>query len=253
MQKRLPAKDPRTVARDIPGVFDALFPQLVSGVVAYFNRKARPFADVQPLPEELVKVSKLSHSMLFEIAYVRAEQLLAGVALADWESCISQAVERQKRHFDALIPDAVSHSDQVVAEWVASNLANCLRTLSQNAPLSLRLSPVIPGFQWIASGAGDFAIGRRLVEVKCTAKRFSASDYRQIIMYWLLSYAASIEGKSVEWESGILLNPRLNLMVEFSFGEILSIVAAGRSKVDILELFSAAVGEYTLRMLADER
>lgn len=32
--------DPRTVARDIPGVFDEVFPQLTPGVVAYLNKSA---------------------------------------------------------------------------------------------------------------------------------------------------------------------------------------------------------------------
>jgi len=115
----------------------------------------------------------------------------------------------------------------------------------------LQLSPAIPGYHWIASGYGDFAVGGHLIEVKCTGKRFSSSDYRQIIIYWLLSYAASIEGRAAEWEAGILLNPRLNWTVEFPFEEILSMVAAGRSRVQILQLFAAAIGDYSLRMLEE--
>ncbi len=249
--KRMPAKDPRTVARDIPGVFDALFPQLVPGVVAHFNRRGCPISGLEPVPEELVKVSKLSHSMLFEIAYARAEQLLAGGSQPDLERCIRVAVERQKRHFDADIPEAISDSDKTAAEWVAANLATSLHSLAEHSPAHLQLSPAIPGYYWIASGSGDFAIGGRLIEVKCAGKRFSSSDYRQIIMYWLLSYSASVESKADEWETGILLNPRLNWMVEFPFEEILYVIAAGRSKVEILELFAAAIGDHSLRMLEE--
>lgn len=249
--KRMPAKDPRTVARDIPGVFDALFPQLVPGVVAHFNRRGRPMPDIAPVPEELIQASTLSHSMLFEIAYARAEQILAGLAHPNWECCIRLAVERQKRHFDADIPKAILDSDKTAAECVAANLATSLSSLAKNSLAPLQLSPAIPGYHWIASGYGDFAVGGNLIEVKCTGKRFSSSDYRQIIMYWLLSFAASIERVSDEWEFGILLNPRLNWMVKFPFEEILSVVAAGRSKVQVLQLFSAAIGDYPLRMLEE--
>ena len=70
-------------------------------------------------------------------------------------------------------------------------------------------------------------------------------------MYWLLSYAASIERDSIEWEKCILLNPRLNHMVEMSFNEIISLSEAGRSKVEIIEIFSFVVGEYGLKRLSD--
>jgi hypothetical protein len=251
--KRLPAKDPRTVARDIPGVFDSLFPQLVPGIVAYFNGEGEAISTIEPVPDALVRASTLSHSMLFEIAYARAERLLAGISEPDWEDNLSIAVERQKRHFDAAIPQTISDNDKAVAEWAAGNLGAILRGLVEDSLSDLQFSPAIPGYQWIASGRADFAIGRRLIEVKCTGKRFSSSDYRQIIMYWLLSYAASVEGCAEEWETGILLNPRLNWMVELPFGEILAVVAGGRSKVEILEQFTAAIGEYPLRMLEEQR
>jgi hypothetical protein len=189
--------------------------------------------------------------MLFEIAYTRAEQILAGLAHPDWECCIRLAVERQKRHFDADIPEAILDSDKTAVECVAANLATSLCSLTEHSPAPLQLSPAIPGYHWIASGYGDFAVGRHLIVVKCTGKRFSSSDYRQIIMYWLPSYAASIEGRAEEWEAGILLNPRLNWMVEFPFEEIVSMVAAGRSRVQILQLFAAAIGDYSLRMLEE--
>lgn len=77
------------------------------------------------------------------------------------------------------------------------------------------------------------------------------ADYRQILMYWLLSYASSIERDSSEWTSCILLNPRLNYMLDVSFDEIIKLVAGGRSKIQLLELFSSIVGDYGLRAAWD--
>lgn len=247
---RLPAKDPRTVARDIPGIFDALFPQLIPGVVAHFNRTAISFADCKALPDEFVKASDLNRAMLFEVAFARGEQLIAGIKEAHWDTCLKIAVERQQRHFDAKLPDALATADETVADWVAKNLVSMLNRIqatAKNHPLVR--SPTIPGYQWIASGCGDFSLGTRIIEVKCTNKHFSASDYRQIVMYWLLSYASSIENGIPEWTNGILINPRLNYVLELSFDEIIAVIGAGRSKVELLELFSSMVGEYTLRML----
>lgn len=247
---RLPAKDPRTVARDIPGIFDVLFPQLVQGIVAHFNRKAISFADCKVIPDGIVKASNLNRAMLFEIAFARGEQLIGGTEEADWDACLKIAVERQRRHFDAKLPDSLVTADKNVAEWVAKNLAAMLSQIQATAKsFPLVRSPLVPGYQWIASGFGDFSIGARLIEVKCTNKHFSASDYRQILIYWLLSYASSIEKGTPEWTNGILMNPRLNHFLEVSFDEIITVIAAGRSKVELLELFSSMVGEYTLRML----
>lgn len=248
---RLPAKDPRTVARDIPGIFDTLFPQLVPGVVAHFNRKAISLAGCEVLPDEHVRASNLNRAMLFEVAFARGEQLIVGIEEADWDTCLKIAVERQRRHFDAKLPDALTAVDKTVADWVARNLVSMLNSIQATAKdHRLVQSPKVPGYQWIASGCGDFSLGTRIIEVKCTNKRFSASDYRQIVMYWLLSYASSIENGTPEWTNGILINPRLNYVLELSFDEIVAIIGAGRSKVELLQLFSSMVGEHTFRMLA---
>lgn len=248
---RLPAKDPRTVARDIPGIFDSLFPQLTPGVVRHFNRKTISHANCKVLPDELVRSSDLGPAMLFEIAFARGEQLIAGIEIADWEACLNNAVERQRRYFDAKLPDALAVADKTVADWVANNLFLMLSRIQETSKdHTLVQSPKIPGYQWIASGSGDFSLGTRLIEIKCTNKHFSASDYRQIVMYWLLSYASSIEKETPEWTNGILINPRLNYALELSFNDIIAVIGAGRSKIEILELFSSVVGESTLRMLA---
>jgi hypothetical protein len=78
---------------------------------------------------------------------------------------------------------------------------------------------------------------------KRTNRRFSSADYRQVIVYWMLGYAASVESGTPEWEEGILLNPRLNLVLSLSFDEIIAVTAAGRSKVELLQLFSSMVGD----------
>lgn len=247
--RRQPAKDPRTVARDIPGVFDVLFPQLAPGVVVHLNRDAYAIGGCEPISEELVTASGLQHAMLFEIAIAAGEQVLKGCEI-EWESCLDVAVKRQRRHFDAKIPNELTDADKEVAIRVANNLASMLDAITKLYGDQLTFSPLIPGYQWIASGSGDFAVGQNLVEVKCTQKRFSASDYRQVVMYWLLSYASSVEGRGHEWSHGILLNPRLNRVVALPFDDIIKVIAAGRSKVDILQLFSSLAGDHAFRMLS---
>ncbi|MQR01120.1 hypothetical protein [Glaciimonas soli] len=243
--KKISANDPRTVARDIPGIFDALFPQLSPGVVASFNRESNPVAGCAPLPANLIAGSSLERAMLFEIAVAAAEQLLKKEGHIVWDTCLDVAVSRQQRHFDAKIPVSLSPADKVAAEWVSRNLVAMLSKMNSGSDTeSLVHSPAIPGYQWIASGTGDFSIGTKLIEVKCTGRHFSSSDYRQIIMYWLLGYASSVENDTPEWSEGILMNPRLNRIIRFPFRKIIGVIGAGRSKVELLELFSSMVGDH---------
>ena len=76
--RRLPFRDPRTVARDIPGVLDALFPRLTGGLVASLNRKLFSFPEIVPVLDELVEESHLQKAMLFELSAARAEIILDG-------------------------------------------------------------------------------------------------------------------------------------------------------------------------------
>ena len=69
-------------------------------------------------------------------------------------------------------------------------------------------------------------------------------------MYWLLTYAAAVERGGQEWSHGILINPRLNYVVQIPFDEIVSIAAGGRSKVELLQAFAAMVGDYAVQVLA---
>jgi len=240
---RAPIRDPRTVARDIPGVLDALFPHLTQGIVASINRRSVALAQLEIVSTELVDTSRLQKAMLFELAVVVAEELIDRRETIDWASCLEVAVERQRSYFDAVLPSELSEADRTVAFRVANNLVTMLDVFRSEAPNEgFNRAPTIPGYQWIGSGLGDFSVGATLIEVKCTGKHFSSSDYRQILMYWLLSYCAAIESGKPEWASGILVNPRLNLFVKFSFDEIISVISGGQSKVEIVEIFSAILG-----------
>ena len=238
-------RDPRTVARDIPSIIDALFPQLASGVIMHLNNSSRNVLLCEAVSEELIQSSKLQHAMLFELAFAVGEQSLAGEDDIDWDSALASAVRRQRRHFDAKLPETLESVDKEIASQVGENLSLMVEDVA--AAHSIEASPAIPGYQWISSGNGDFAAGPKLIEVKCTGKRFGASDYRQILIYWLLSYAASLEGKGEEWTFGVLLNPRRNELVEVRFDDLIETVGAGRSKVDVLELFSWLVGDHSAR------
>lgn len=240
-------RDPRTVARDIPSIVDALFPQLAAGVVMHLNNSGRSILLCDAVSEELVEGSKLQHSMLFELAFAVGEQISAGQDEVDWDEALRTAIRRQRRHFDAKLPETLTEADKAVAGHVGENLAWMLEDVAGGVQIDA--SPKIPGYQWIASGNGDFSCGRKLVEVKCGARRFGSSDYRQILMYWLLSYAASVEGRGNEWEVGVLLNPRRNEIVEVRFDDLIEAVAAGRSKVDVLELFAWLIGDYAARAI----
>lgn len=244
------ARDPRTVARDMPGILDTLFPQLAPGIVACFNRRAYAVVDCNALSADLIAESTLQHAMLFEIAVAAGQQLVEGGEFVDLDRALKVAIDRQQRHFDAKIPERLTLTDRTIATRVAENLATMLQKLRAIAgKAALVCSPHIPGYQWLASGVGDFAIGSRLVEIKCTGKSFSSSDYRQVMMYWLLSYASSVEGRGTEWSNAVLMNPRLNKVVEVSFDEMIKVTGAGRSKVDVLELFSSMVTDHNNRLL----
>ena len=237
--------DPRSVARDIPGIFDEVFPQLTPGIVVHFNSYIDAFP-VQTLPPDLLSQSKLQRAMLFELGYSVGERLLKKNNI-DWTECFEVTLKRQSVYFDAKLPDQLDRGDQVIAEIIGWNLSNALKTISHERGMPVIFRPHIPGLEWISNGRGDFALGRTLIEVKCTAKRFSSPDYRQVAIYWLLSYAAAIEGRGEEWQDFILLNPRRGEMLSLCFDNFLSIISSGRAKIDILQLFQSLVGSRLTR------
>lgn len=186
--------DPRTVARNIPGIFEAIFPRLTPGVVAHYNQSALLLdCDVLSLP--LIQSSQLQNAMLFEIGVAVGENLIVGDTV-DWENCVQVAIARQRRYFDVQVPDEIVAEDRDITERVGRNISVLIQRIAAERNQSVVINPKIPGFQWISSGQGDFSLDFTIIEVKCSSKNFSASDYRQIVMYWLLSFAASL-GKSV--------------------------------------------------------
>jgi hypothetical protein len=238
--------DPRTVARDIPGVLDEVFPQLTPAVVARLNQSAL-ILPVTPLRQDLLVQSTLQRAMLFELGCVVGERLLEGGVGIDWSICFAEAVRRQRLYFDAKLPSQLTPGDQVLAETVGTNLATALRRMSRESGHTISIRPQIPGLEWIASGYGDFALGSALIEVKCTSKRFSSADYRQVAIYWLLSYAASVEGRGDQWRDLVLFNPRSGEKVSMKFDTFLSITSGGQTMVDLLQLFKTLVGSRQAR------
>ena len=186
--------------------------------------------------------------MLFEVAYARAEHIIEGTSDENWDLYLETALKRQSKYFDAELPENLTDIDMDVARKTSQNLVISLREFELNEGISVKISPQIPGFQWVSRGSGDFSIGNKLIEVKCISKNFGSADYRQLLIYWLLSFAGSLEGKSTEWETGVLLNPRLNKYIEIEFNELISFAAAGRSKIEILELFESIVSDYSSKL-----
>ncbi|MCJ2141250.1 hypothetical protein [Methylobacterium sp. E-066] len=246
---RLPRRDPRTVARDIPGVLDVLFPRLTGGLVRSLNKESFSFSDIEAVSDELIGKSRLQKAMLFELSMARAESLLRGEAPSDWDECLRIASSRQKQHYDAKIPDKLSRYDIEVADHAASNLIVMLKSIQMQCPnLPLEHGPLIPGLGWIASGRGDFAIGSMLIEVKHTEENFRSGDFRQVLMYWLLKYAKSVEDNDSIWSEILLLNPRRNSALRIKYEYLIRSASAGLNRIELVELLrSAAVQEVARR------
>jgi hypothetical protein len=241
---RLPVRDPRTVARDIPGVLDILFPRLTGGLVNSLNAKMFSFSGVSPIPPAAIDNSRLQKAMMFELSMVRVESQLQSGQELPWDTCLEQASRRQQRHFDAQIPSALEPADILVAEHAARNLMTMLESVrSQRSPAELEQAPLIPGLGWVASGNGDFAIGPTLIEVKNTERNFGAGDFRQVLMYWLLRYARAVESNLSIWSEVLLLNPRRNAALLVNYDYLLRSASASSNRVELLELLRSAVGQ----------
>lgn len=242
--KRLPLRDPRTVARDIPGVLDVLFPRLTGGLVSRLNKDMFSFHGLKPVSDETVEESKLQKAMLFELSMVRAERILATGEELSWHECLQIAAERQSRHYDAKIPDKLEQCDLDVAGHTAHNLVVMLTSVkNQNPTKILEQSPIIPGFGWIASGIGDFSIGATLIEVKNTDRNFISGDFKQVLMYWMLKYAKAIEDRTEIWSNFLLLNPRRNAALLVKFDYLLRSASSDSNRIELLELLSTLVGQ----------
>ena len=106
----------------------------------------------------------------------------------------------------------------------------------------LEASPAIPGMGWIATGAAAFSLGSILIEVKHTDRNFVSGEFRQVLMYWVLKYAASIEGELDVWSDCLLLNPRRNSALLVNFDKLLGSASASSSRVEVYELLRSIVG-----------
>lgn len=236
---RLPFTDPRTLARDIPGVSEILFPGLVSGLVAGLNQTRMELESISALSEAVLSRMSLDPSMLYEIAVVRAEFLLGGRELVE-KDYLAEALKRQSRFFDAQLPSLLTEQDKRLIENVASNLALGLTELANGKDITI--APSIAGLEWISSSHGDFCFEGCLIEVKCTNKNFSASDYRQVLLYWLLNFSYSLGSANVAtWKYGIIFNPRKNKYVRVDFEELHRLVAGGRNVIETVELLQNTV------------
>lgn len=240
--KRLPARDPRTVARDIPGVLDILFPRLTGGLVNALNARMFTFTGIEAIPGEAIEASSLQNAMLFEISMARAESALRSGGAASWDECLKVASSRQRRHFDAHIPGKLEPSDISVADHAARNLVVMLDSIRAQQPSAiLEHAPLIPGLGWVASGNGDFALGTTLIEVKHTGRNFGASDFRQVLMYWLLQYARTVENNGKVWLDVLLLNPRRNAALLVNYDHLLRSASASSNRVELVELLRSVV------------
>jgi hypothetical protein len=241
---RLPRRDPRTVARDIPGVLDVLFPRLTGGLVGSLNKKMFTFENISAVPNELIEKSQLQKAMLFELSVARAEGLLSGDVIPDWDEYLGAASQRQRQHYDARIPDSLNEWDIAIADHAAQNLVAMLASVQAQRPgIQLEQSPLIPGLGWVASGNGDFALGSMLIEVKHTERNFGSGDFRQVLMYWLLKYARSVENDGDVWSEVLLLNPRRNSALLIDYEYLLRSASARLNRVELVELLRSAVSQ----------
>lgn len=242
MPSRIPVRDPRTVARDIPGLLDIVFPRLSGGLVSSLNRKMFQFNSATALDEGLVAQSNQKKSMLFEIAVAYAEQLVRGDDDPDLLRSVNLATTRQQRHFDAYPPQPLSAIDISIIHNVASNLVNILSDFATQQGTDLIIvRPPIPGFGWIGSGLGDFAIEGTLIEIKNTDRNFIANDYRQILMYWILAYAKGLEAGTSIWSNYLLYNSRMNRAVVGSFDSLIEAASGGLSRIEVYEYLRTIV------------
>ncbi|MBU0779877.1 MAG: hypothetical protein KKC72_07495 [Alphaproteobacteria bacterium] len=241
---RLPFRDPRTVARDIPGVLDVLFPRLTGGLVSSLNRTMFSFENIKTISDDVINESKIQNSMLFEISVAHTESMLSGVKSPNWNDSLQTAVMRQRRHYDAKIPNYLEQRDLDVISHASTNLFEMLESIKkQHQGKTLEIRPAIPGLGWISSGVGDFCLESTLIEVKHTDRNFVSGDFRQVLIYWLLKYASSIENDSDAWSDCLLLNPRRNSALIFNFDSLLRSASNNSDRVELLELLRSIVNK----------
>lgn len=245
---KLYGRDPRTIAREISGIFDSIFPYLIPGIVANINKLSEPLPGLRLIPPHYWITSRLQKAMLFEIAFSHAESKLKEETFPGWEELLNRATQKQKFYYDAKIPQNIEETDKSIINIVSDNLIKALQHYTHKNNTDIKdivVNPKIPGFNWIASGVGDFSLGTSLIEIKCSGKNFSSADYRQVLMYWILSYLHSIDRDGEEWNICVLINPRLNKFLDITFDELIGLTSPLGSKVELIESFRAAIDSET--------
>jgi hypothetical protein len=86
-----------------------------------------------------------------------------------------------------------------------------------------------------------FLARRILIEVKHTDRNFVSGDFRQVLMYWLLKYAASMEKHDAVWSDCLLLTPRCNSALLINFDYLTRSASARSNRVELLELLRSMV------------
>lgn len=242
MRQRLARRDPRTIAREMVGLMDSLFPHLLPGVVVHLLRNSAYTSDTWDYVDEgAIAASKVSHAMLFETSVVIAESMLFSGADYEWSRVLQVAQTRQSKFFDARPVSKLSDPEKAVVEKVACNLARMLGEIRERSSQELVREARIPGCGWVSPGSVDFAVGDTLIEVKCSASRFQSPDLRQVLIYWLLSYVYALEHEGTFWRRGVLLNPRINLVLKFDLEELAAIASGGRSNLELAQALCVAV------------
>lgn len=99
------------------------------------------FPDVHAISADAIEASSLQNAMLVEISMARAESEVRGDA-ASWNECLKVASLRQRRHFDARIPEKLEPNDISVANHAARNLVTTLDSVrAQSRPQFLNSRP----------------------------------------------------------------------------------------------------------------
>lgn len=236
---RLPFKDPRTLSRDIPGFSEILFPGLVPGLVAGLNRSRAPMNSIEKISDSLFRGITIAPAMMYEIAYARAEMLVQNEPL-NREAYLQKAFAMQSKYFDAVIPAEISPSEEILINKASENLSIGLNEILGD--VAVEVAPRVPGLEWISSSKADFSFSDTLVEVKFIAKNFTSSDYRQLLLYWLLNFAYSLEHKECKnWSRGVLFNPRQAIYVEVDLLSFHNLVSGGRNIIETVELLKSVV------------
>lgn len=235
--------DPRSVARDVPGLFEIVFPGLTPGLVAHLNATSCSL-EGNAVDDEEVRRCKLGAALLFEISCVRVDRLFERDEGADNpQSCLAEAWRRQSRFYDARYVDFIDDHDWTIAREVGNSLHAALIDACRSRGQPLVVRPLVMGCQWISGSCGDYAIGDCIVEVKCIVGNFSGADYRQVLIYWMLSLIADVEGRGEVWKQAVLINPRRKLVVDLDLQNFLTVVGRGATHIEMMQRFLSVVGE----------